>query len=57
MKLSLKKEKNKPLIAVWPQCLTPVIPATWEAEIGKIIVQDQPRQKVSESPSQSVSQA
>jgi hypothetical protein len=30
--------------------LTPVITATREAEIGRIMVQGQPRQKVSETP-------
>jgi hypothetical protein len=34
---------------------TPVIPATWEAEIGRIFIQGQPRQKVSKTPSQQVS--
>jgi hypothetical protein len=32
------------------QWLTWVIPATWEVEIGRIIVQGQPRQKVNEIP-------
>jgi hypothetical protein len=31
--------------------LTPVIPATWEAEIRRIEVQDQPRKIAQESPS------
>jgi hypothetical protein len=30
----------------------PIIPATWEMEIGRIMVQRQPRQKVIENPSQ-----
>jgi hypothetical protein len=25
--------------------LTPVIPATWEADVGRIVVQGQPREK------------
>jgi hypothetical protein len=37
------------------QGLLPVIPATWEAEIRRIIVQDQLRQKVRKIPSQSKS--
>jgi hypothetical protein len=32
------------------QCLTLVIPAIWEAEIRRIKVQGQPKQKVSETP-------
>jgi hypothetical protein len=31
------------------QCLTPAIPATWETEFGRIIVQGQLGQKVSET--------
>jgi hypothetical protein len=31
-----------------------VIPATWEAEIGRIMVRGQPRQKFSEVPSQPI---
>jgi hypothetical protein len=36
-----------------PRCqwLTPVIPATWEAEIKRIVVQGQSRQIVQETPS------
>jgi hypothetical protein len=39
------------------QCLTSVISATKEAEIRWIMVLGQPKSKVSESPSQPVSQA
>jgi hypothetical protein len=35
----------------WYRWFTSVIPATWEVEIGRIEVQDQPGQKVSETPS------
>jgi hypothetical protein len=35
--------------------LMPVIPATWEVEIGTIAVWVRPRQKVSETPSQQTS--
>jgi hypothetical protein len=31
-------------------CFTPVTPITWKAEVGKVIVQGQPRQKVTETP-------
>jgi hypothetical protein len=34
--------------------LVPVIPATQEAEIGKIAVPDHPGQKVCETPSQTI---
>jgi hypothetical protein len=34
-----------------PQWLTLLIPATVEAEFGRITVQDRPRQKVSKTPS------
>jgi hypothetical protein len=34
---------------------TPIITATWEVEIRRMEVQGQPRQKVSETPSQSKS--
>jgi hypothetical protein len=33
--------------------LTPVVLATWEAKIERIVVPHQPRQKVCETPSQS----
>jgi hypothetical protein len=36
----------------WVQSLIPVIPATWEVEIRKTGFQGQPRQKISETPSQ-----
>jgi hypothetical protein len=32
----------------------PVVIATWEAEIRKIVAQDQPRQKVGDNPSQPI---
>jgi hypothetical protein len=35
----------------WGQWLTAVILPTWEAEIGRIIVQGQSQQKVPETPS------
>jgi hypothetical protein len=44
----LKKEyqfKNRILVRCF--CLTPVILVIWEAEIGRIMVQGQPRQIVS----------
>jgi hypothetical protein len=34
-----------------------VIPATWEVEIRRIVICGQPRQKVSGTPSQQISQA
>jgi hypothetical protein len=37
--------------------LNTVIPATWEAEIGRIQVQGQPERKDSETPSQPVKKA
>jgi hypothetical protein len=40
----------KNLLFGWVQWLILVIPATWEAEIRKITVQCQPRQKVSKTP-------
>jgi hypothetical protein len=43
----LKKSKGS-----WVLWLTSIIPATWEAEIRKITVQGQKRQKVSGIPSQ-----
>jgi hypothetical protein len=42
------------LQAIW---LTPIILATLEAEIRKILVQGQLRQKVSETPSQQIRRA
>jgi hypothetical protein len=39
--------------AQWPM---PVIPATWEADTERIEIRDQPRQKVSETLSQTTSQ-
>jgi hypothetical protein len=38
----------------WIQWLKPVTPATWEAEIGKIVVPGQSQEKVRETPSQPV---
>jgi hypothetical protein len=38
------------------QWLTPLIPATREAEIGRIMVPGQPEKKVSETPSQPTGQ-
>jgi hypothetical protein len=35
----------------------PAIPAAWEAEISRIMIQDQPEQKISETPSQQTSWA
>jgi hypothetical protein len=46
-----KKKPNKQNVGQ-VQCLQPIILATWEAEIGRIIVGGQPRQKVNETPSQ-----
>jgi hypothetical protein len=40
----------------WAQCLIPVVSATGEAEIRRIVVQGHPRQKVSKTPSQPTSQ-
>jgi hypothetical protein len=40
----------KLLLENWAWRPTPVIPATWEAEIRKIVVQHQPGKKVSETP-------
>jgi hypothetical protein len=34
------------VITTWAQWLTPIIPATWEAEIGKTVVKGQPEQKM-----------
>jgi hypothetical protein len=38
----------------WERCSTSVILTTWEVEIGRITVQGQPEQKVSETPSQQI---
>jgi hypothetical protein len=35
-------------------CLMPGIPVTWEVEIGSIVVQDQPGQKLHKTPSQPI---
>jgi hypothetical protein len=49
------KQKNKfKMHNSWAQWLKPVILAPQEAEMGKIIVQGQPRQKVWETPSQPI---
>jgi hypothetical protein len=45
---TMKRQNNK--VSGWAWKLTPVIPAIWEAEIGRIEVQDWLRQKVSKSP-------
>jgi hypothetical protein len=45
----LQLEKGQGSQALW---LKPVILATWEAEVRKIMFQVQPRKKVSETPSQ-----
>jgi hypothetical protein len=42
-----KTTENK--YAGWPQLLMFAVPATWEAEIGRIKVQGQFKQKVSET--------
>jgi hypothetical protein len=47
----LKKQKRR----IHIQWFTPVIPATWEAEIGKIMVQGWPRQKVHKTTSYQMS--
>jgi hypothetical protein len=36
------------------QWLKPINLATWETEIGRIIIQGQPKQKVLETPSQAM---
>jgi hypothetical protein len=38
-------EYNREATEAVAQWLTPIIPATWEAEIGKILVQDWPQTK------------
>jgi hypothetical protein len=45
--LDKRKQKNS-----WLLWLKPIILATWEVEIGRIMIQGQPRQKVSKTPSQ-----
>jgi hypothetical protein len=47
-------QKNLHLLS-WAHWLMPVIPATQEIEIGRIMVQDRPRQKVIKTLSQSIS--
>jgi hypothetical protein len=47
-----EREREKPV-----QWFTLVIPAIWEAEIGMITFGGQPREKVSQIPSQQVSWA
>jgi hypothetical protein len=46
---TVKKSENKQ--KKWTLWLTSLILATWEAEIGRISVQGQPRQIVQETPS------
>jgi hypothetical protein len=38
----------------WARWVTPVIPAIWEVEMGRILVQGQLRQKVHKTPSQTI---
>jgi hypothetical protein len=45
------KKKKNPLADLVP-CLKPIILATQEVEIGRILVQGQPQQNVHETPSQ-----
>jgi hypothetical protein len=49
---STQKTIASDFIISWARWLNPVVLATWEMEIGKIVVQDQPGQKVHKIPSQ-----
>jgi hypothetical protein len=49
IRVEINKTKNKNITG--RQWLTPVILATWEAEIGRTEVQDQPKQIVHKTPS------
>jgi hypothetical protein len=51
---SASSTKKKSLRACEFFRLTPVIPTTWEVEIGRIPVQGQPGQRVSKTPSQPI---
>jgi hypothetical protein len=46
---------NKLLWCYQEQWLMPEVPTTWEAEIWRTVVQDQPGQNVSQTPCQPVS--
>jgi hypothetical protein len=48
----ITRGSKKKKLASWAWYLTPVILATWEAEIGRITVQGQPGQIVLKTPSQ-----